>query len=142
MWIRLKAEGPEGKKAHPSAFLQRGPDVATTSVVLVPGASPTVTSGVRGLVLLKTADSAFTGFTRDELTTLPEASDRLLGTEATIDWLYDDVPPEDPAGLRAVIMDTLLSTFANHHSLSVPAHAVRDGGGPRSPRTPSSRSLP
>ncbi len=114
MWQRLKVEG--GK--HPSAFLQRGPDVITAAAVLTPGAQPVMTSGIKGLVILKTADSGFLGFERDALTTLPETEDRLLGTEATIDWLYTALPA-DPAAVREAVMQTLLGTFAAHHSLSV-----------------------
>jgi urate oxidase len=118
-WIRIKARTASGEvEKHPSAFLQRGPDVHTTTVVLTPAARPTVTSGVKGLVILKTANSAFAGFKRDELTTLPETHDRLFGTEATIDWLYSTLPP-DYASTRTRLMDTLLTTFANHDSLSV-----------------------
>ena len=108
----------DGKLRHPSAFLERGPDVATTSVTLAPGAEPLLVSGVRGLVLLKTADSAFSSFLRDELTTLPDTEDRLLGTEATIDWTYTALPHE-PAAARAGVMATLLTTFAGHQSGSV-----------------------
>ena len=127
LWMRLKVQGQDApsderpnelKGKHPSAFLQRGPEVATVAVDQVRGAAPRVVSGVRGLVILKTAHSGFAGFLRDELTTLPETGDRLLGTEATIEWVYDSVPA-DPAGLRAQVMDTLLTTFAAHESLSV-----------------------
>jgi urate oxidase len=115
-WIRIKT-GPSQEK-HGSAFLQRGPDVHTTSVTLPQGETPTIVSGVKGLVILKTSHSAFAGFKRDELTTLPETFDRLFGTEATIDWTYTALPT-NPAATRSEIMDTLLTTFANHDSLSV-----------------------
>ena len=119
MWVRIRATRPSGEVAkHSSAFMQRGPEVATTTVTIAPNTPAVVTSGVKGLVILKTGHSAFHGFKRDELTTLPETSDRLLGTEATIDWLYF-APSVDYAALRIRIMDTLLSTFANHDSLSV-----------------------
>lgn len=114
MWIRLKAGGEK----HGSAFIQRGPDVATTEVTLVPGGVPAVVSGVKGLVILKTSRSAFKGFLRDSLTTLPEAEDRLLGTEATMTWSYPE-PVGDFAGVRKGLMDLLLTTFAEHESLSV-----------------------
>ena len=129
MWMRLKVAGPEGSVSkHPTAFLQRGPDVATTVVTLAPGAGAKVSSGVRGLVVMKTSDSGFAGYKRDELTTLPETADRLLATEATIEWVYGELPggelpgggvPGDPAGLRTAVMATLLTTFAEHASLSV-----------------------
>jgi urate oxidase len=122
-WTRLKAQTPAGLiEHHPTAFLQRGPELFTTEVLLspgTPGTPPAITSGVRGLVLLKTSHSAFAGFHRDELTTLPETHDRLLGTEATITWLYTSPPPEDFTAARKSTMDALLSTFANHDSLSV-----------------------
>lgn len=113
-WIRIKANGVH----HGSAFLQRGPDVATANIELPQGGPPTVTSGVKGLVVLKTSHSAFAGFKRDELTTLPETWDRLFGTEATITWVYNS-PPADFGATRTAILDSLLTTFANHDSLSV-----------------------
>ena len=124
LWMRLKVEDAAGViSKHPTAFLQRGPDVATTTVTVTTGtvaagADARVVAGVKGLVLMKTADSGFVGFKRDELTTLPETADRLLATEATITWIYRAMPA-DPAGLRARVMGTLLTTFAGHASLSV-----------------------
>ena len=122
LWMRLKVAGSDAteglKGKHPTAFLQRGPEVATTSVMVAAGEQARVIAGVKGLVILKTADSGFEGFARDELTTLPETADRLLATEATIDWVYRAMPA-DPAGLRRRVMDTLLTTFAGHKSLSV-----------------------
>jgi urate oxidase len=114
-WIRIKANGEK----HGSAFLQRGPDVHTTTVELPQDGAATITSGVQGLVILKTSHSAFAGFKRDELTTLPETWDRLFGTEATIDWIYSTPPPTDFSGTRARVLDNLLTTFAQHDSLSV-----------------------
>ncbi len=118
-WIRIKTTNAEGAvEKHPSAFMQRGPDVHTTAVTVTPNQPPQVISGVKGLVILKTANSAFAGFKRDELTTLPETHDRLFGTEATITWLYSSIPA-DFATTRTRLLDTLLTTFANHDSLSV-----------------------
>jgi urate oxidase len=119
MWIRIKAQG----ERHDSAFIQRGPDVATADLSYTPAkagadAVAVVASGVKGLVILKTSHSAFSGFKRDRWTTLPETADRLFGTEATIAWVYSE-PKEDYAAVRARLMDTLLTTFAGHDSLSV-----------------------
>ena len=118
MWVRIKARG----EFHPSSFLQRGPERQTASVTLAQTphamAPAEIVSGVKGLVLLKTSHSAFAGFKRDELTTLPETYDRLMGTEATITWLYT-APPADFATARTRVMDALLTAFAEHDSLSV-----------------------
>lgn len=118
MWIRLKAGTGAARGQHGSSFIRRGPDVATVEVEAEPGKSPRVSSGIRGLVILKTAQSGFAGFDRDEWTTLPETGDRLLGTEATIEWPYARTPA-DFAEARRRVMDTLLTTFAEHASLSV-----------------------
>jgi len=55
---------------------------------------------------------------KDELTTLPEVTDRLLGTAARAAWgyTYVDLPF---AALRQQIRNTLLQVFAEHRSKSV-----------------------
>ena len=42
-----------------------------------------MSSGVTNLVLLKTTDSAFTDFARDQFTTLSDTTDRILATAVT-----------------------------------------------------------
>jgi urate oxidase len=77
-----------------------------------------VGAGVRDLVIMKSARSAFTGFMRDEFTTLPDASDRLLATSLTATWQYSEDDIEYGATWRAV-RATLLEAFAEHDSRSV-----------------------
>ena len=101
-----------------AAFVQRGPEAATAELTYTVGAPAIVTSGVKGLVILKTTKSGFVGFKRDQWTTLPETADRLLGTEATIVWTYAE-PKIDYAATRKLIMQRLLKTFAEHDSLSI-----------------------
>ncbi len=76
-----------------------------------------VTSGVTNLVLLKTTDSAFSGFPRDEFTTLPDTRDRILATAVTATWLYRDAAVDFAA--RDRIRAALVDTFARHVSESV-----------------------
>jgi urate oxidase len=70
-----------------------------------------VESGVSGYLMMKTTGSAFEGFLRDEYTTLPEASDRILATSLDALWSgdanWDDV------------MSVITDTFAGHASKSV-----------------------
>jgi urate oxidase len=47
-------------------------------------------SGVRGFRLLKLRGSSFTGFVRDEYTTLPERADRPLHMWLDLEWQYTD----------------------------------------------------
>jgi urate oxidase len=78
----------------------------------------TATSGIRNLQILKTADSGFAGYPKDEYTTLPETNDRLLGTVLDADWSYSPAA-HDFNALHAQIRAKLLATFALHRSLSV-----------------------
>ena len=77
-----------------------------------------VGAGVHDLVILKSSHSAFTGFVRDEFTTLPPTTDRLLATSMTATWQYRDQEVEFGPVWRAV-RTTLLETFAEHDSKSV-----------------------
>ena len=115
-WGRVEAAGRE----HNSAFQQRGPERPACRVVLRRDEVPEVRAGVEGIVLLKTSRSGFSGFMRDDLTTLRETKDRLLGTEASIEWLYVGTASGfDFQSIRAEMMKTLLTTFAEHESASV-----------------------
>src|SRR5262249_11382506 len=60
-WSRLSAGG----HPHPHAFARAGSEEWTTLVTYQAGAMA-VASGLRGLVVLKTTDSAFSGFPRDQ----------------------------------------------------------------------------
>ena len=111
-WDRLPVmSGP-----HPHAFVRRGDEEWTVSVTHTAG-TPVVTSGLRRLVVLKTADSAFAGFPRDEYTTLPDTTDRLLATSITAAWQYASGFSDFAA--RTVIRTALVEAFAAHRSASV-----------------------
>jgi urate oxidase len=105
-------------KPHPSTFVRGSSESQTTTVTCPQGGTPSVTSGLENLVVLKTANSGFEGFIRDSLTTLPETADRLLGTSVRAQWKYESaaLPFEQ---LRNKIRETLITTFAEHDSRSV-----------------------
>jgi urate oxidase len=107
---------PVAGRPHPTAFVRRG-DEEWTVLVKRSTAGLTVTAGLRGLVVLKTADSAFAGFPRDEYTTLPDTRDRLLATSITAAWNYTSGFSDFAA--RAAVRTALVETFASHHSESV-----------------------
>ncbi len=107
-----------GGKAHPTSFQQESGELQTTSVTGSRGTASAVISGLSGLVILKTADSAFEGYIKDRLTTLRETNDRLFGTDVTASWTYEgDVLPFEQ--LRGEVRNALLEAFAKHKSLSV-----------------------
>ena len=113
-WEHVMVEG----KPHPSTFVRGSGETQTTAVTYDQSGHTTVTSGFDNLVVLKTANSAFTGFIRDSLTTLPESTDRLFGTAMRVEWKYrsSSLPF---AALRTRLRDTLLTAFAEHDSKSV-----------------------
>jgi urate oxidase len=100
---------------HPHAFFQPGGEHWTT-IVIRDQRGAEITSGLADLVVLKTTDSAFAGFPRDELTTLPDTEDRILATSLTASWKYRR--PTDFAA-RERIRTAMLETFAAHMSRSV-----------------------
>ena len=69
--------------------------------------------------MLKTTDSAFTGFIRDELTTLPEAADRIFATRVAATWEFVRAEGSDYNTCYDTIRAALIGTFAAHKSLSV-----------------------
>jgi urate oxidase len=111
-WERLTADG----HPHPHAFVQPGGE-RWTAVVEKDRDGDRVTSGLENLVVLKTTDSAFSGFPRDRYTTLPETGDRIFATSVTASWKYHRGIAE--FGARTLIRRRLLDTFATHDSRSV-----------------------
>jgi urate oxidase len=108
-------EAPGGRS--PTAFRRSGGATRTATVTAADGAT-VVEGGVEELVVMKTADSAFTGFERDRFTTLPERSERIMATKITATWRYGS-PPDDWDERHDSILGTLLEVFAAHQSESV-----------------------
>ena len=113
-WQRLRFDG----QAHPHAFTGGGSEKRRAVVQLPAGGTPTVWGGLKGLLVAKTADSGFVGYPKDEYTTLPETTDRILSTEVEAEWEYTSADLDFEA-LFQEIRTTLLRTFAGHQSLSV-----------------------
>jgi urate oxidase len=111
-WDRLALNG----RPHPHAFVQAGGE-QWTAVVTCDRQQREVVSGLTSLVVLKTTDSAFTGFPRDAFTTLPETTDRILATSVTACWRYASASADFSA--RDRIRTALVETFAAHDSRSV-----------------------
>ncbi|MGB6597090.1 MAG: urate oxidase [Candidatus Acidiferrum sp.] len=109
---------PTGGKPHPTTFVQSSSERQTADIAAVRNAVPSVVSGLQNLVFMKTAGSEFAGFLKDSLTTLPDSTDRLLGTSIRAQWKYSS-PSLPFAALRSRIREILLSVFAAHTSKSV-----------------------
>jgi urate oxidase len=112
-WRRLVVDGRD----HPHAFVG-GTREKRTAVVTLTRQGVRVESGLDELSLLKTTDSAFAGFVRDEYTTLPETDDRIFATLLSARWLWGKTPANWDRAYEVVRL-ALVEAFARHRSLSV-----------------------
>lgn len=117
-WDRLVKNG----KPHPHAFV-KGPEERHWCCLTLERRrrEPACAAGLRDLVLLKTTDSGFVGYPRDEFTTLPETTDRIFATSVSAEWAYigSGLAALEFEGCRDAIRAALVDTFAAHKSLSV-----------------------
>jgi urate oxidase len=113
LWTRFTVAG----KPHPYTFTGSGNE-KHTAVLSETRKEKILRAGIEGLLVLKTTDSAFENFLRDEYTTLKADRNRILATSIRANWLYRDAPVEFNATWHAV-RQTLLESFAGHDSESL-----------------------
>ncbi|KAH8094471.1 uricase [Cristinia sonorae] len=92
-WKRIEVD----EKEHPHAFFRDGEDLRVTSVEIdgTQGKDKLVakvTSGIKGLLVLKSTGSAFENFIRDEFTTLVEVNDRIFSTSIDLSYTFSPFP--------------------------------------------------
>jgi len=119
--IREHRWSPLPTDAGPSrdAFIRLG-DFTRTAFVTGRRDETVIEAGVEDLTVMKTAKSAFSGFPRDELTTLPETDDRIMATKVSATWRYGR-PGLDWDAVHDGVLGTLLDVMAEHESPSVQA---------------------
>jgi urate oxidase len=108
-WSRIEGAG--------TAFVQASGERRTVSYA-GSRSGEEITAGIHNLQIMKTAQSGFAGFMRDEYTTLADTNDRLLGTVLEADWRYSR-SEIDWDSLYTRVRAVLLDLFAKHDSLSV-----------------------
>jgi urate oxidase len=113
MWERLEAAGHPA----PSTFLGSRSEARTASIDYS-RERVSVRSGLDDLLLLKSSQSAFSGFLRDRYTTLRDTEDRILATALTASWLYRE-SGGNFTRLWGEVRQALLDAFAGHDSRSV-----------------------
>ncbi|HXG26796.1 MAG TPA: urate oxidase [Candidatus Binatia bacterium] len=120
-WSRI----PTATGEAPDAFLRTGDLTRLAKVTVADGGATEVEAGIDDLTVMKTTKSAFSGFDRDEFTTLPEVDDRLMATKIRATWAYRGDLVDggsldfDAAWSRA--REALVATLAEHFSPSVQA---------------------
>ena len=112
-WKRITFDNAE----HPHSFVNGGSE-KHEALFIKSRQSSSLSAGIKDLLILKTTDSGFENYIKDQYTTLGEASDRIFSTQCDITWQYE-VLPADPTLLYEDIRKNLLQTFAEHKSLSV-----------------------
>ena len=113
---------PEGTPCEHS-FVAGGGGRRTCRVRREPDAVA-VEAGITGLAVVKTADSAFSGFQRDAFTTLADTDDRIFGTIIEARWRYEPgpeggLPAIDFNAVHADVRSRLIEVFSHHCSLAV-----------------------
>ncbi len=126
-WIRLTVAG----KPAPHSFVRDGAERRLATVTRE-GRHAWVTAGLSDLVVLNATGSEFHGFPKDEYTSLPETTDRILATAVTAQWRYSETDPValaelDFAAVHADVRTRLVETFAAVHSLSLQNTLYRMG---------------
>ncbi|OJT03614.1 Uricase, partial [Trametes pubescens] len=111
-WQRIPIAQGEGQtpKPHSHAFYRDGEDTRVVEAEIDATAGKDkivahVTSGVRGLLVLKTTGSAFESFVRDEYTTLGEVDDRIFSTSIDLTYKYAPLPIPAPADGEGKVFD-------------------------------------
>jgi urate oxidase len=125
-WERIAAgssTGPGADFGHDHAFV-RGAAERRTALVHADDSGLTVLAGLRDVTVLKSTGSEFSGFPRDQYTTLPEVDDRILATDVTAWWRYapsfvETAGPAEYDERFASVRSILLDTFADLHSLAL-----------------------
>ncbi|KAF3064720.1 Uricase [Daldinia childiae] len=86
-WTRMIIDGKE----HPHSFYRDGEETRNVEARITRKGIE-LTSGIAGLLVLKSTGSAFHGFIRDDYTTLPETWDRILSTDVDATWSWNTLP--------------------------------------------------
>ena len=111
-WQRMESDG----NPHPHSFVGRSDSTAFTEAIFTRN-EKTLHSGIRDLLILKSTGSVFEKYLKDEFTTLPETSDRILATSFSARWKFDG-QPENYQSANDSILSVMLKVFAENYSPS------------------------
>ncbi|MBK4119791.1 urate oxidase [Kocuria rhizophila] len=95
-------------------FVQNKQEVRT-AVVVTDGPRSTVISGFKDLTVLKSTESGFQGYPKDQYTTLPETTDRIMSTDVATRWRYSTTDVDFDAVYEDV-KKIILDKFTDHYS--------------------------
>ena len=113
-WDRIPVDG----RPDEQAFERGGTERRLATVTVERSGGETVEAGVDDLHVLKSGRSGFSGFPRDEYTTLKATDDRIFATAVSACWRYD-AGVDAVGGVWVDVRRALVETFAMHESKSV-----------------------
>ena len=120
-WSRIEVDG----QPHEHSFV-RGRGQHRARVWGDESGERKVEAGIGDVHILKTTQSGWEGFLREQFTTLPETNDRILSTIVTSKWEYNTTGVGFNETWRGV-MDQTLATFTDHYSPSMQNTLYRMG---------------
>ncbi|XP_060058234.1 uricase isoform X1 [Erinaceus europaeus] len=106
-WKRFEKNGVK----HVHAFIYTPTGTHFCEVEQMRSGPPVIHSGIKDLKVLKTTQSGFEGFIKDQFTTLPEVKDRCFATQVFCKWRYQ-IRDVDFDTTWATVRDIILSKFA------------------------------
>jgi len=123
-WDRVVIDGKE----HNHVFTRGAGGVRFVTMRLTRGGDLQLTSGIKELQIMKTTQSGFTDFIKDEYTTLPEFRDRILCTKICAAWKFDNPDMERTAftDIYDDVRRTTLSIFAGPPETGVYSPSVQE----------------
>ncbi len=85
-----------------------------------------ITSGINGYTFMKTTESGWIEYVKDDYTTLPETTDRIAATAMDAHWTWRS-PVADYTASNAKVLATMLEVFATTYSKGVQDSLYRMG---------------
>jgi urate oxidase len=121
LWSRIEVDGQEHKHSFVRGSGERTATVTGTE------SEARVDAGIEELYVLKTTNSGWEGFLREQYTSLPETDDRILATKVTANWTYGTNTEVDFGRCWRGVKRRILETFTDHYSPSVQNTLYRMG---------------
>ena len=113
IWSRTTIDGTP----HPHTFSQAQSATPTVKLEATPTFSH-LESGIKDLLILKSAEAGFSGYPKCDLTTLKETRERIVATSLAATWLWNTTPSSYHAA-NASILAAFMKPFAEKYSESV-----------------------
>ncbi|XP_058394376.1 uricase [Diceros bicornis minor] len=107
-WKRFEKNGVK----HVHAFIHTPTATRFCEVEQMKNAPPVIHSGIKDLKVLKTTQSGFEGFIKDQFTTLPEVKDRCFATQVYCKWRYHQCRDVEFDATWDTVQDIILEKFA------------------------------